>query len=358
VDSLLQLGRYFVQYLRYFVKKIRMPSPAKKKKIAIAAGGDSGESVISLNSARVIRQNLDARHYDAYVIFINRHKWVYMPDKGKEVPVDRNDFSIKVKGKKITFDCVFNAIHGTPGENGRLQGYLDLIGMPYTTCNLVTSALTFNKSYCNKVVAQLGIRTSRSLHLFRNRPLSPAKILKELKLPVFVKPNNGGSSIGMSKVNYAKDLPAALTKAFKEDNEILVEEFVKGTEITCGVFNYKGKLLVMPITEIVPEKEFFDYEAKYLGKSKEITPARISEEMEIQCKTTSAFLYDKLNCKGVVRFDYIMTKDDLNFLEVNTVPGMSEASIIPQQAKEFGFTITEFFSMMIEDTLFRNKNRK
>jgi D-alanine-D-alanine ligase len=334
-----------------------MASAATKKIIAIAAGGDSGESVVSLNSAKVIKKNLDASRYDVYVILISKDKWAYIPDKGKEIPVDKNDFSIKVKGKKIRFDCVFNAIHGTPGENGRLQGYLDLLGIPYTTCNQVTSALTFNKNYCLKVVAQLGILTSRSVHLFRDRPIEPKQILKELKLPVFVKPNNGGSSIGMSKVSQAKDLPAALRKAFKEDDEILVEEFVKGREITCGVFNYKGKHIVFPITEIVPEKEFFDYEAKYLGKSKEITPAPVPEEVEILCKSTSAWLYDKLNCQGVVRFDYIMSKKGLNFLEVNTVPGMSDASLIPQQAKAFGLTMKKFFSMMIEDTLFRSKKK-
>jgi D-alanine-D-alanine ligase len=334
-----------------------MATPARKKIIAIAAGGDSGEYVVSLNSAKVIKNNLDTRHFDVYVILISKDKWAYLPEKGKEIPVDKNDFSIKVKGKKIRFDCVFNAIHGTPGENGRLQGYLDMLGVPYTTCNQVTSAMTFNKSYCNKIVAQMGIRTAKSIHLFCNRPFEPKQILKELKLPVFVKPNNGGSSIGMSKVSQAKDLPAALRKAFKEDDEILVEEFVKGREITCGVFNYKGKHIVFPLTEIVSEKEFFDYEAKYLGKSQEITPAPIPEEVEIRCKATSAWLYDKLNCQGVVRFDYIMTKDYLNFLEVNTVPGMSEASLIPQQAKEFGLTMKKFFSMMIEDALFRSKKR-
>jgi D-alanine-D-alanine ligase len=329
-----------------------------KPNIAIAAGGDSGESVISMGSAKVIRENIDTKRYNVFTLFISKKKWVYVPDKGVEIPVDKNDFSIKVKGKKILFDCVFIAIHGTPGEDGRLQAYFDMLDIPYTTCGQVTSALTFNKSYCNKVVAQLGAKTSKSLHLFRDHDFDPEKILKTLKLPVFVKPNNGGSSIGMSKVSHKKDLPAAIRKAFKEDREILVEEFVKGTEITNGVIRYKGKLIVLPITEIVPKKEFFDYEAKYTkGMSNEITPARISEEMEIRCKTTSAMLYEKLNCKGVVRFDYIMTKNDLYFLEVNTVPGMSEASIIPQQAKFFGYTIGEFFTMMVEDALYRSRKK-
>lgn len=334
-----------------------MAAKPHKKIIAIAAGGDSGESVISLSSAQVIKNNIDTKRFDVYTIFINKQKWVYIPDKGKEISVDKNDFSVKIGGKKITFDCVYIAIHGTPGEDGRLQAYFDLLDIPYTTCGQMVSALTFNKAYCNKVVAQFGVNTAKSLHVFIENPLLPAQILKELKLPIFVKPNNGGSSIGMSKVKHTKDLPAAIRKAFKEDKEILIEEYIKGSEITCGVFKYKGKLTVLPVTEIVSKTEFFDYEAKYKGKSKEITPACISEDDEIQCKSTSAMLYQKLNCKGVVRFDYILTKKGLYFLEMNTVPGMSEASIIPQQAKFFGYSISEFCSMIIEDALWRRKGK-
>jgi D-alanine-D-alanine ligase len=234
-----------------------------------------------------------------------------------------------------------------------LQGYLDIIGIPYTTCNQVTSALTFNKSYCNKVVSHLGVRTARSVHLFRGGATLPEQVLGQLRLPVFVKPNNGGSSIGMSKVHEASGLAAALRRAFKEDDEILVEEYIKGREITCGVFSYKGKTMVFPITEIITEKEFFDYEAKYSGKTAEITPAQIPEKVEQECKATSAWLYGQLNCRGVVRFDYIMAKNGLYFLEVNTVPGMTEASIVPQQAKAFGLGIADLFSMIIEDALYR-----
>lgn len=332
-----------------------MPVQKTKKKIALVAGGDSGEKVISIASAAVIKKNLDATRYEVYTIHISKAEWVYVPEKGKPTPVDKNDFSIKVGSKKIRFDAVFIAIHGTPGEDGRLQAYFDLVGLPYTTCGQMTSALTFNKGYCNMVVAQLGAHVSKSVHLFKDKAFDIKKVQQELSFPVFVKPNNGGSSIGMSKVALKKDLATALRKAFKEDREVLIEEYIKGTEITVGVFNYKNSLTVLPITEIVPKTGYFDYEAKYKGKSEEITPARISEESEIDCKATAAMLYHKLNCKGVVRFDFILSKKGLYFLEVNTVPGMSEASIIPQQVKVFGHTITDFFTMLIEDALWRDK---
>jgi D-alanine-D-alanine ligase len=332
-----------------------MAEVKKKKNIAIAAGGDSGEREISLGSAAVIRKHIDTRRFDPYVILISKEKWVYVTDSGKEIAVDKNDFSLRIKGKKICFDAVFIAIHGTPGEDGRLQAYFDLLGLPYTTCGQVTSALTFNKGFCNKVVANIGVKTARSMHLFKAHIPKTEQILKELKLPLFVKPNNGGSSVGMSKVNEGEKLQAAIRKALKEDPEVLIEEYIKGTEITCGVFKHKGSLTVFPITEIVSQTEYFDWAAKYRGKSQEITPARISEEAEVLCKTTSAMLYEKLNCQGVVRFDYILSKKALYFLEVNTVPGLSELSIVPQQAQVFGYSIKEFFSLLIEDALWRAK---
>jgi len=332
-----------------------MPAPKTKKNIALVAGGDSGEKVISIASAAVIKKNLDASRYEVYTIHINKDAWLYVPEKGKSIPVDKNDFSVKIGTKKINFDCVFMAIHGTPGEDGRLQAYFDLIGIPYTSCGQLTSALTFNKGYCNQVVSKLGANVSRSIHLFSDKPYDVKIIQKALKFPVFVKPNNGGSSIGMSKVDDKKNLDAAIRKAFKEDCEVLIEEYIKGTEITCGVYKYKGVLTALPITEIVSKTTYFDYEAKYNGKSEEITPARIPEESEMLCKATSVVLYEKLNCKGVVRFDYILSKKGLYFLEVNTVPGMSEASIIPQQVRIFGQTIPVFFSMLIEDALWREK---
>jgi D-alanine-D-alanine ligase len=322
-----------------------------KKTVAIIAGGDSGERSISLGSAEVVKKHLDPRRYDAWVIDISSEKWVYRGSAGREYPVDRNDFSLTLGRKKIIFDVVFNAIHGTPGEDGRMQAYFDLLGIRYTGSGQVTSALTFNKGFCNMVVAQAGVKTARSLHLFKGRIPGPEKILAALKLPLFVKPNNGGSSVGMTKVNRAEQLAPAIRKALKEDPEVLIEEFIQGTEITCGMLKYRGRMIVLPITEIVSKTEYFDWEAKYQGKSEEITPARIPQEAADQCKATSAYLYEKLDCRGVVRFDYILSKKGLYFLEVNTVPGLSVMSIVPQQAVAFGYTIREFFTMLLEDAL-------
>lgn len=324
------------------------------KNIAIVAGGFSGERGISIKSAAVVRNNLDPKKFASYIIDISNDCWTYTDAKNKKTEVDKTDFTIRAGNKKIRFDCVFMAIHGTPGEDGRLQGYFDMLGIPYTSSGQGTSALTFNKGFCNKVVSAAGVLTSRSMHLFAHDVVNEKNVLKELKLPVFVKPNNGGSSVGMSKVSKAADLKKAITRAFKEDNEVLIEEFVKGIEITCGVMRHKGKMYVFPITEIVSKKEFFDYEAKYTsGMSEEITPARIPVELEEQCKATSCLVYNRLNCKGVVRMDYIAAKSGLYFLEVNTVPGLSEASIVPQQVRAFGFTIGKLFTMLIEDALWR-----
>lgn len=326
------------------------------KNIAIVAGGFSGERGISLKSAAVVKKNLDPLKYNAHIIEIDLNRWSLVDHNRKKFDIDKTDFSVKIGNKKLRFDCVFMAIHGTPGEDGRLQGYFDMLGIPYTSCGQGTSALTFNKGFCNKVVSAAGVLTSKSLHLFRHDTINEKNILTELKLPVFVKPNNGGSSVGMSKVNKAADLKKAINRAFKEDDEVLIEEFVKGTEITCGVMRNKGRMYVFPITEIVSKKEFFDYEAKYSkGMSEEITPARISVDLEEQCKATSCLVYNRLNCKGVVRMDYIAAKNGLYFLEVNTVPGLSEMSIIPQQAQAFGFSIGKLFSMLIEDALWKKR---
>ncbi|MEI6764645.1 MAG: D-alanine--D-alanine ligase [Bacteroidota bacterium] len=326
------------------------------KNIAIVAGGFSGERPISLKSAAIVKKSLDPAKYNGFIIDISEKRWALIGDKEKKFDVDKTDFSVKTGNKKLRFDCVFMAIHGTPGEDGRLQGYFDMLGIPYTSCGQGTSALTANKGFCNKVVGAAGVLTSRSMHLFSHDVINEKNILKELRLPVFVKPNNGGSSVGMSKVNKAADLKKAITRAFKEDKEVLIEEFVKGTEITCGVMRSKGKMYVFPITEIVSKKEFFDYEAKYSkGMSEEITPARISVELEEQCKATSCLVYNRLNCKGVVRMDYIASNNGLYFLEVNTVPGMTDVSIVPQQARAFGFTIEKLFSMMIEDALWKKR---
>lgn len=325
------------------------------KNIALVAGGYSGEYVISVQSAAVIEKNIDAALYTVYKIIITREGWNYTAPDGAVYAVDKNDFSLTVAGKKITFDAVFIGIHGTPGEDGRLQGYFEMLGVPYTSCGMVTSALTFNKSYCNKVVAALDVvNVSRSAHIFRNKPYDAAAILQQLRLPVFVKPAEGGSSIGMSKVNTAEELEPAIIKAFKEDNQVLIEEFIKGTEVTCGMFFAKGQLHVLPLTEIRSTKEFFDYEAKYTpGITNEVTPAEIPEAAAEHIRTVGKELYHRLNCKGIVRADFILEEGTgkVYFLEVNTMPGQSENSLVPQQVRASGMTLQAFYGMLIEECL-------
>jgi D-alanine-D-alanine ligase len=324
-----------------------------KKNIALVAGGYSGEAVISVQSAAVIEKQLDSSKYNVYKIAISRNSWTYTGADGKTAEIDKNDFSLTLNGSKVTFDAVFIGIHGTPGEDGRLQGYFEMLGIPYTSCGMVTSALTFNKSYCNKIVAALDVvNVSRSAHIFKDQPYDAAALLQQLRLPVFVKPAEGGSSIGMSKVTKAEELPAAIEKAFKEDAQVLIEEFIKGRELTCGLFKVNGQLTVLPITEVISSKEFFDYEAKYTpGVSQEITPAQVPDEITQRVQQTAAILYDRLNCRGIVRIDFIWEEASgkLFFLEVNTMPGQSENSLVPQQVRASGRTLQEFYGMLIEE---------
>ena len=324
-----------------------------KKNIALLAGGNSGEAEISYKSASIIEKNIDDTLYNTYKISLFQKDWHYQDKEGNKHQIDKNDFSLTLNGEKINFDCVFIAIHGTPGEDGMLQGYFEMLGIPYTTCDHTTSALTFNKSYCNKIVDACGINTSNSVHLFSHLPYTIENILNEISLPCFVKPNNGGSSIGMSKVNKAEELQTAIDKAFKEDNQVLLEEFIKGKELSCGMIKTKNGLIVFPITQIISENEYFDYEAKYLGKSKEVTPAEVSEEITNKVKSTAAYLYNKLNCKGIVRFDFIYEEEteELYFLEVNTVPGQSAESIVPQQARAMGMTIKELYTLLLDASM-------
>jgi D-alanine-D-alanine ligase len=322
-------------------------------KIAIVAGGDSGEYEISLKSGRQVELNLDRGRFIPFLIEIRKDKWIHF--NGSETfHIDKNDFSLTMGSTRINFDAVFNAIHGTPGENGKLQGYFDMLGIPYTSCDLTTSAITFNKSYCKKVVASFGTDVARSVHFFRGEKEVMETILQHLVLPVFIKPNNGGSSVGMSKVNHPEDIEKALQKAFDEDDEILVEEFIEGREFTCGVLRSKSEIISFPVTEIISAKEFFDYEAKYKdGLAREVVPADIPTDISDRCRKTSQFLYERLNCKGVVRFDYIFSDGRFFFLEVNTVPGLSEQSIIPKMARAYGWTVMELFTRMIDECLNR-----
>lgn len=325
---------------------------SNKPIIAFVTGGYSSESVISYKSAVTIEANIDLEKFEVYRINITPDAW-YHEAEGKRAAVDRSDFSLLLGDRKITFDAVLIGIHGTPGEDGKLQGYFDLLGLPYTSCDAATSAITFNKRYTVAVAAFAGINTARSLHLFRQHPLSPREILETLQLPLFVKPNNGGSSIGMSKVNKAEELEAALEKAFKEDSQVLVEEFISGREFTVGVFRQQGKLTVLPITEVISKKDFFDYEAKYQGLSEEITPAVMDENMELSVRNAAQKVYEVFNCRGVVRIDFIYNeaKKAPFLLEINTVPGQSEASIVPQQVKKMGWTLKAFYTALIEEAL-------
>ncbi|MDA3943584.1 MAG: D-alanine--D-alanine ligase [Bacteroidetes bacterium] len=322
------------------------------KKIAIVCGGDSGEYEISVKSAAVVQRHLNNKVYDPYLVYITSSGWYVVGEQNIKYPIDKNDFSVKIEGKHILFDAVFNAIHGTPGENGLLNGYFDLIGMPYTSSGLTTSALTFHKDFCKRIVKTYGYSVASSVLLNKGETFDDGEIIDYLGLPVFVKPNNGGSSVGISKVKAVSELRPAVDKAFREDNQVLVEAFVEGREIACGAMNVSGRLIVFPLTEIVSMNEFFDYEAKYTkGMADEITPAPISEEDEIWVKTTAAQLYPFLECKGFVRFDFILTDDALFFIEVNTVPGISEASILPQQAEFMGMSLSKLFDLALENIL-------
>jgi len=324
-----------------------------KKKVALVTGGLSSEAQISYKSAKNVFAAVDKNNYDVYMIDIHPTGWWYENSAGEEVAVDKADFSIMENGQKINFDVALMVIHGTPGEDGKMQGYFDLIGLPYTSCDTSTSALTFNKRFTVAVAGFGGVGVAKSLHLFADSPLSPSEILQQLQLPVFVKPNNGGSSLGISKVNTQEELAPALEKAFKEDTQVLVEEFISGREFTIGVFKSKGATTVLPITEIITENEFFDFEAKYLGKSKEITPAIITEKMQHDLSAAAQKVYAILNCRGVVRIDFIYDEAQAKpfMLEVNTVPGQSDASVIPQQVRSLGWSLTDFYGQIIEDAL-------
>ncbi len=323
-----------------------------KKKIALVTGGYSGEAVISYKSAITIANHLDKKLFDVYKIDINPQGWYYEAD-GKKTEIDKNDFSIRLNGNKITFDAVFIGMHGTPGEDGKLQGYFDVLGLPYTSCNAATSALTFNKRYTVAVAEMAGIHVARSVHLFRHTSYNTDQILSLLKPPLFIKPNNGGSSIGMSKVTEPAQLEPALEQAFKEDNQVLVEEMISGREFTVGVFKSKGEIIVLPITEVISQKDFFDFEAKYEGKSSEETPANIEPGWKDAIESAASKIYQVFDCSGVVRIDFIYNtvQNAPYMLEINTVSGQSEASIIPQQVKSKGWELKEFYAALIDEAI-------
>jgi D-alanine-D-alanine ligase len=323
-----------------------------KKKIALISGGYSGEYVISINSGKIVGSNIDSSLYEVFPIIIDKKSWTYTDILGKKYKVNRNDFSLKIKTEKIKFDCILNIIHGTPGEDGKLQGYFDMLQIPYTGCDSITSALTFNKRFTVAAVAFSGLKTAPSIHLIKGLDYDVIEIAKMFEYPVFVKPNNGGSSLGMTKVLETKDLAKAITKAFKEDTQVLVEEMIHGEEFTVGVFrDSKGKINALPVAQIIPKNDFFDYESKYIkGMANEIIPAPIEDIKRDLLQKESIKIYEILNCKGIVRIDFIWNiKDDAPYmLEVNTVPGQSAASIVPQMVNAYGWTLQQFYTELIE----------
>ena len=322
------------------------------KNVAIICGGDSGEFEISVKSAHVVKKNLNPRQYDSYIIVVSKKGWYGLLDDGSHVEIDKNDFSMKIDDRKVKFDVAFNAVHGEPGENGPLSGYLELMGIPCTSSDQTTCALTFHKDFCKRVVASYGVNVSPSVLINKGDDYDAGRIIEEIGLPMFVKPTCNGSSVGVTKVKTAEQFIPAVDTAMAAGGQVMCEKFVKGREFGCGAMNYKGKMMVFPLTEICSKNEFFDYEAKYTaGKCDEVTPAQVDEDVEIEIKATTAMLYEKLECKGFVRMDYIVSEDGVFFIEANIVPGMSEASSMPAQARCFGLTLEQLFGMAIENVL-------
>ena len=321
-----------------------------KKNIAIVAGGYSSEMVVSMKSAETIYNNLPSEKYVKYKVVITENEWYALVSEEK-ISIDKNDFSATINNQKITFDCAYITIHGTPGEDGKLQGYLDMLNIPYTTPSQSASTLTFNKWNCNQVLANNGVNCSKSIILrSKNHSYSNEYILNEVGLPCFVKPNDGGSSFGISKVTEASKLNEAIENAFSQGKEVMIETFMAGPEVTCGAYKHNGKIFALPITEIVSKNDFFDFEAKYNGLSDEITPARISDELTHEVKELTKKVYQLLDLNGIIRIDYILKNNKPHVIEVNTTPGMSSASLIPQQvAYQENIELGQLLDWMIEE---------
>lgn len=325
-----------------------------KKNVAIVAGGDSSEVIVSLKSAAGLYSFIDKNRYELYILTIRGKRWQLEMPEHEAVPVDKNDFSILLKGEKIRFDFAYITIHGTPGENGILQGYFELLGIPYSSCDVLSSALTFNKFTCNQYLKGFGVKVSESVLLRRGQTISPEEVASAVGYPCFVKPNVGGSSFGVTKVKAPEALATAIDNAFAEGEEVMIEAFMQGTELTCGMYKTTEKTVVFPVTEVVPHNEFFDFDAKYKGQVEEITPARISDELTKRVQQLTAAIYDILACKGIVRVDYIVSEGEvIHLLEVNTTPGMTETSFIPQQIAAAGLSISEVLTEIIEQELNR-----
>ena len=326
-----------------------------KRNIALVTGGFTGESVVSFKSADFVESQIDSNKYTIYKIVILKEGWYFQDADAVKYSVDKNDFSILLNNKKINFDAAFIMLHGSPGEDGKLQGYFDLLDIPYTSCDGLTSSLTMNKSYSKAIVNGIkDLFIARSIQLFENSVTAEKDLLANLDFPLFIKPNNGGSSIGMSKVKTANELSSALQKAFNEDDQVLVEEFVLGREFSVGVYKNNKGIHVLPATEVIPSNDFFDFEAKYTpGSTEEITPGRMTEAEKSRVERIVSEIYLKLNCKGMIRIDYFLQNQTSNFyfIEINTIPGQTAQSFIPQQVRAAGLNIAEFYADLIEMAL-------
>jgi D-alanine-D-alanine ligase len=325
-----------------------------KKNIAIIMGGYSSEYLISLKSGKVVYESLPAKLYNCYCIHIFKDKWVYVNEFLEEFSVDKSDFTISLEGTKIKFDCVFNAIHGAPGEDGTMQAYFELLSLPHTSCDMYQAALTFNKRDCLSALKPYGIISADAYFLDSGDSIDSAAIEAAVGFPCFVKANKAGSSFGVTKVYSKDELPKAIEIALKEDDELIIESFLDGTEVSVGVIRYKGKVTVLPITEIVTKNDFFDYEAKYLGGSQEITPARLSKIQAHKVKEVAKNIYEILKLDGFSRSEFILKDGKPHLLEVNTIPGFTKESILPQQALKAGITLSDLFHNAIEEALQKN----
>ena len=322
-----------------------------KKNVAVLMGGYSSEYEISMKSGQIVYKNLDKDLYNAYKIVITKDKWFYLNNKNKEFSISKNDFSLTIENKKINFDVAFIVIHGSPGEDGILQAYFESIGIPYTGCDSDTSAITFNKRDCISILKKYSIPTANSIHLNYGDKIEEEKIIKKIGIPCFVKANKSGSSFGVYKVNKKSDLLPSINNSFKIDKEILIESFLDGTEVSVGVMNYKKNIKVFGITELVTENDFFDYEAKYEGKSKEITPANISKIQKNNVTKIAKKIYQKLGIKGLSRSEFIFVGNTPYFLELNSIPGLTKESIFPKQVRINGISLKELFTDIVKQAI-------
>lgn len=322
-----------------------------KRIIAIVAGGDSSEHDVSMRSAEGIYSFIDKDKYTLYIVELTKKKWEALLPDGSRAPIDKNDFSFSHDGQKVKPDFAYITIHGTPGENGILQGYFELLGIPYSTCDVLVSAMTFSKFTLNQYLKGFGVRVAESLLVNKRHGISDQDVIEKIGLPCFIKPNASGSSFGVTKVKTADQIQPALKEAFAESDDVMIEAFMDGIELANGCYKTKDKSVVLPITEVVSKNEFFDYNAKYKGEVTEITPARLSPELTNRVQKLTSAIYDILGCKGIVRVDYIITEGEkINMLEINTTPGMTATSFIPQQVRAAGIDIKDVMTDIIEDS--------